>query len=125
MADTEIEDAVRTLIRAGSTYDLEALAACYDPSLEIVMIDPQGDAFVFDYNGNLDFFRNRRDAGAPHLDQTVRFLHTVAHEDEGTAVVERRMALTGDEPQRIVFALTLKRRDGSWRVTRETAVITS
>ena len=30
---------------------------------------------LFDYRANLDFFQGRSNAGAPSLDQTVRFLH--------------------------------------------------
>lgn len=53
----------------------------------------------------------------------MRFLHSSAEGDHGLAVVKRRMALTGETPQRIVFTLMLRRTDGHWRVMRETAVI--
>lgn len=123
MPDAEIEAAVRNLIRAGSTYDLDALDPCYAPDLEIVMVAPDGQAMVFDRAANMAFFRDRRDGGAPPLSQDVRFIHTAATGDIGCAVVERRMALTGPEVQTIVFTLMLRRDGGGWTVFRETAVV--
>lgn len=123
MPDTQIEATVRGLIRAGSTYDLDALAECYDPALEIVMVPPAGAPMIFDFAANMAFFRNRLESGAAPLDQAVTFLHSTMTGDDGCAVVERRMALTDAATQSIIFTLILRRTDGRWRVTRETAVI--
>ena len=120
-------DAVRTLSDAGCNYRLDELADCYEPDLQIFTIKSDGSMLVFNYEQNMAFFRERRDAGAPAINTSIHFNIAEVQGGTGFVTATRRMDFgTGAGEQEIVFTLMLRiGNDGKWRVFREHAVITS
>ncbi len=118
----ELKSAVEALIDAGCNYRLSDLEEIYSPELRIVILQPDGSAITFDYEQNMNFFRQLRDSGAPPLDKTAQFNHLEIIGDQGYVIVTRKMAL-GSTPQTIVFNLMLTKASGHWQVYREHAVI--
>ncbi len=77
---------------------------------------------TFDYEKNLDFFRSKRDSGAPPLDSTAHFNLAEIQNGIGFVVVTRTMDL-GAGPKKIVFSLMLRDVPIGWQVFRKHAVI--
>lgn len=115
-------DAVNQLIDAGSHYRLDALAQCYAPDLEIVIVQGDGAVATFDYEQNTTFFRQRRDMAAAPLNTFVEFNYARQRNGIGYVMATRRMDLGAGEKQ-IVFTLMLRQEAGTWRVFREHAVV--
>ena len=123
----DLMNAVRTLSDAGCHYRLDELAGCYEPDLQIFIVQPDGNVLSFDYEQNMAFFRERRDAGAPPINTSIHFNIAEVQGGTGFVTATRRMDLGyGAGEQEIVFTLMLRiGDDGKWRVFREHAVITS
>ena len=123
----DLMNAVRTLSDAGCHYRLDELAGCYEPDLHIFIVQPDGTVLSFDYEQNMAFFHERRDAGAPPINTSIHFNIAEVQGGTGFVTATRRMDLGyGAGEQEIVFTLMLCiGNDGKWRVFREHAVITS
>ena len=119
--DADLIQAVEKLIDAGCHYRLQALAECYTPDLEIVMVQADGRMAVFDYAQNMAFFRQRLESGAAPLNTSVRFLYAQQRQGTGYVIAMRHMNLGAGE-QTLVFSLMLRQVQGQWRVFREHAV---
>ena len=86
-------DAVRTLSDAGCNYRLDELADCYEPDLQIFTIKSDGSMLVFNYEQNMAFFRERRDAGAPPINTSIHFNIAEVQGGTGFVTATRRMDL--------------------------------
>lgn len=115
-------DAVNQLIDAGCHYRLDALAQCYAPDLEIVIVQEDGTVVTFDYEQNMAFFRQRHDAAAAPLNTSVEFNYTRQRNGIGYVMATRRMDLGAGE-KKIVFTLMLRQEAKQWQVFREHAVV--
>lgn len=121
--DQALVTAVRRVSEAGCHYRLEELATCYEPDLQIVIVDETGAIRRFDHAQNMAFFRSLRDAGAPPLNTAAEFRVAEVHAGTGHVVVIRQMDL-GQGERQVVFSLMLRQGDdGVWRVFREHAVV--
>lgn len=121
----DLMDTVRRLSHAGCNYRLDELAGYYEPDLQIFIIAADGAVQAFDYEKNMEFFRRRRDAGAPPLNTAIQFNLAEVQGGTGFVTATRRMDLGAGERE-MVFTLMLRMgNDGRWRVFREHAVITS
>ncbi len=121
-AQQELKDTIEALIDAGCNYRLDDLEKLYAPELRIVMLQPGGAVLNFDYQKNMDFFRQLRDSGAPPIDKTVEYNYIDIHDHLGYVVVTRHMDL-GEGLKKIVFNLMLSKSSGSWQIYREHAVV--
>lgn len=115
-------DAVNKLIDAGCHYRLDALAQCYAPDLEIVIVQEDGAVATFDYEQNMAFFRQRRDAAVAPLNTFVEFNYAQQSNGIGYVIATRRMDLGAGE-KKIVFTLMLRQEAEQWQVFREHAVV--
>lgn len=118
----ELKNTVKALIDAGCNYRLAELEKLYAPELSIIMLQPNGKIISFDYQQNMDFFRQLRDSGAAPIDKTAEFNYVDVVGQLGYVIVTRKMNL-GDGPKNIVFNLMLKKFGELWQVYREHAVI--
>ncbi|WP_373700320.1 nuclear transport factor 2 family protein [Neisseria dentiae] len=117
-----LTQAVQALINAGCHYHLEELAQCYTQDLQIVMLQPNGETAIFDYEQNMAFFQNLRDSGAAPINTTVTFNYAQEYNGIGYVMATRLMNFGAGE-QKIIFTLMLRQEAGKWRVFREHAVI--
>lgn len=120
----ELKEAVIALIDAGCNYRLDELEKIYSSDLSIVIVQQDGATLSFNYQQNMDFFRQLRNSGAPALDKTAIFNLIDIQEQFGYVIVTRHMDL-GNGSQKIVFNLMLNKLNGSWQVYREHAVVVS
>lgn len=120
--NAKLTQAVQALIQAGCHYRLEELAQCYAKDLQIVMLQPNGETAIFDYEQNMAFFQNLRDSGSAPINTDVTFNYAQECNGIGYVMATRLMDL-GTGEQKIVFTLMLRQEAGKWRVFREHAVI--
>ncbi|AEF56311.1 hypothetical protein [Marinomonas posidonica] len=120
----ELKEAVEALIDAGCNYRLDDLERLYAPELTIVMLLPDGSVLNFDYQQNMEFFRQLRDSGAPPIDKTAEYNYIDVRDQFGYVIVTRQMDL-GEGSKKIVFNLMLNKSNGVWQIYREQAVVIS
>lgn len=118
----ELKEAIEGLIDAACNYRLDEFETLYDPELMIVMLQPDGITLNFDYQKNMEFFRNLRDSGAPPIDKTAEYNYIDGCDQSGYVIVTRQMDL-GYGPKKIIFNLMLDKSSGSWKLYREHAVV--
>lgn len=121
-SEKELKAAVEHLIHRGCNYDLNEFEKIYTPDLKIVIVDPTDQVSVLNYEQNYEFFRSKREAGDPPLEETAKFIHLDISGDYGYVVVVRHVTMD-EKRQKVVFSLNLRFSGERWRVFRETAVI--
>ncbi|MDF1816351.1 MAG: hypothetical protein P1V20_29395 [Verrucomicrobiales bacterium] len=121
-SEKELKAAVEHLIHSGCNYDINEFEKIYTPDLMIVIVDHADQVAVLNYEQNYEFFRSKREAGDPPLEETAKFIHLDVSGNNGYVVVVRHVTMD-EKRQKVVFSLNLKFTGGRWRVFRETAVI--
>lgn len=116
--DPELVDLTRRFIERATRYDIDALDRFYADELVIFRLDDRGETMTLDKAANMDFFRKRKKAGAPPLDDSTEFLHASQGAGFGMVVVKRRMQLA-DRPEELFFTLIWQKRLEGWQVVRE------
>ncbi|MCQ0112525.1 hypothetical protein [Zhouia amylolytica] len=110
------------LIKAGTTFDIEALELIYHKNLKVFLVDTNGQSNMMDKNSVMGMFQAKRDNRDAPLNDWALFSSIDVNDDSGHIIVTRRVNLTGVE-QKFVFSLELVWEDNRWQVTREVAVI--
>ncbi len=60
-----VKSAIEELIRAGTTFDLDALETVYHDDLQVLMVDDQGKTNVMDKAITKALFQSKRDNNEP------------------------------------------------------------
>ncbi|MBH5328936.1 nuclear transport factor 2 family protein [Eikenella sp. S3360] len=117
--DQELLAAVRKILDAGATFDLDILTQSYAPDLQMLFIQPDGGVLQYGYEQQMKFFRDGRDAGLPPVTSEVRYHAVQVQDGIGYVIAARRMGM-GEREQNTVFNLMLRRNgQGRWQIFRE------
>lgn len=113
-----IRAAIESLIRAGTTFDGEALNRLYHQRLRVITTDLAGTVSLADKDAFMGLFAAKKAAGDAPLGTWARFDHIDASDRAGHVLVSRVVDLGAGE-QRLTLSIDLVHEDGRWQVTRE------
>lgn len=119
---SEVKNVVENLIEAGCNYNLVELEKFYSKTLKIIILQDNKEVLSFNYEQNMDFFRNLRDSDAPPINKQVEFNLIDVDKKYAYVIVTRFMNL-GKGLQDIVFNLMLEKVNNQWKIYREHAII--
>lgn len=118
MLNSELVDAVRSLIKNGTQYNVSEFANIYHDDLQIARRISNEEVRVVDKAQNLNFFKSKREEGAEPLSPEASFRYAHASGSVGHVVVERRMRLNEKE-EHLLYNLVLSKVAGRWKVISE------
>ncbi|GAA6210197.1 hypothetical protein NBRC116601_34900 [Cognatishimia sp. WU-CL00825] len=118
MSIEAIKTAMKSLIAAGTTMDLEALGKIYHDDLRIVMIDAQGHVNHADKVGFMTQFQALKDQGVPPLNTWAQYNDIWAEGNKGHVLVTRKNDLMGFDAL-LVLSIDFVFEDNRWQVARE------
>lgn len=120
--NTQTKEGIRTtidsLIETATTFDIEKLDRIYHDNLHIIMIDASGQTMISNKQTFKDLFQSKLDNGDAPLNTWAEFNHIECNQNNGHAVLKRKVNLTGIE-QKIALSIDLIWEDNRWQVTRE------
>ena len=114
----DVRDCIENLIKAGTSFDVDALEKIYHDDLQVIMIDEQGQTIVSDKKAFKGLFETKREQGDPPLNTWAEFHRIDATETNAHVLISRKVKLMEDE-QRLILSIDLIKEDGRWQVIRE------
>jgi len=115
---TDLKKTIESLIKAGTTFDLERLERTYHDNLKVIMIDENGQKMISDKESFKSLFRTKLENGDEPLNDWAEFNHIEQTKDKGLIIVTRKVNLTGVEKE-IVLSIDLVWENDRWQVIRE------
>ncbi len=117
----EVKRVVRELIEYESNCRIEKLERLYADTMRLIRIDAHGKISVLDKHQVLELVRSMPEAGSRPTDTEAEFNRVDVDGDLANVVVTRSMKLSG-KPEKVVFTLSMGKRESSWLVLEETMV---
>ncbi|WP_375581419.1 hypothetical protein ABWH96_10575 [Marivirga tractuosa] len=121
-SERTLKQAIESLIKAGTAFDVEQLELIYHENLKVFMVDEIGQSSKLNKKTVKSMFQSKRENGDAPLNNWAEFSHIEADGNLGHVIVIRKVNLTGIE-QQFVFNIELIWEDDRWQVTREVAVV--
>jgi ketosteroid isomerase-like protein len=115
--DHELIEQTKRLNHAAQ-HDIAALKTLYSNDFLIHRVNDLGETMIFDKQTTIAFFENNYNAGEPHQDDVVEFLHASKSGDVGMVVGKRNMQI-GDQLQELLFTQIWRRHAVGWEMIRE------
>lgn len=121
-SENTLKEAVKTLIKAGTTYDVQQLELTYHKNLKVFMVDENGQSNMLDKSTVLHMFQSKKDNGDTPLNDWMNFSNIELDDELGHTIITRKVNLTGKE-QTFVFSIEWVWEDNRWQVSREVSVV--
>lgn len=113
-----VKAAIKALIQAGTTFDINALEEIYHDRLQVISIDQDGNLSIANKAAFKGLFETKKSAGAPPLNTWAVFNHVEVNDKFAHVLITRKVNLTNQD-QKLVLSIDLVQEDGRWQVIRE------
>ncbi|TCI84911.1 hypothetical protein [Tenacibaculum sp. M341] len=117
-AITNVKLAIEGLIKAGTTYDIEALDAVYHNNLEVSFMDSSGNVSISNKKDFKKLFEVKRANNEEYLNSWAHFNHINVHKNKAHVLITRKVNLTGKEDT-LTLSIDLVLEEEKWQVIRE------
>ncbi len=114
----KVKEAIQELIKAGTTFDVDALEQIYHDSLQVITIDLEDNVSIADKAMFKGLFETKKKAGSAPLSTWAKFDHIEANEEKAHVLISRKVNLVNSD-QYLVLSIDLVFEDNRWQVTRE------
>jgi ketosteroid isomerase-like protein len=115
--DHELIEQTKRLNHAAQ-HDIAALKTLYSNDFLIHRVNDLGETMIFDKQTTIAFFESNQNAGEPHQDDVVEFLHASKSGDVGMVVGKRNMQI-GNQLEELLFTQIWRRHAIGWQMIRE------
>lgn len=116
--NNELVQTVQNLISNGTRYRVEELDKIYHNDLSIARRISPDETSVIRKTENMNFFKNKKEEGAPPLSPDASFRYAHASGSVGHVVVERKMKLL-DKEEHLLYNIVLRKIGRQWKVVSE------
>lgn len=120
--DPEIQNLTQELIDNGTHFNLEYLDSIYDDDLKFIRVDKENKIELLTKDDNMKFFKNLKDTRSVPLNTYVEYHYADNDGASGFIILTRRM-MQLDVEQEFTFNIQWKKKNGHWKIIRETVYI--
>ncbi|WP_298419249.1 hypothetical protein [uncultured Kordia sp.] len=115
---TGLQKTIETLIKAGTSFDLEKLNKLYHNDLQVIMIDTEKQKMLATKTEFIQLFEAKKANNEQDLNTWAAIHHVHVKENTGLVILDRKVNLTGTESL-INLNIDFVWEDNRWQVTRE------